>query len=154
MSGPESGMEDEGPPRIRTAALDDVPRLASLTAILGYDVPEAHLRPRVARLLARTDAVLYVADTRRGVAGWILGGEQETLETGPRCEILGLVVDPSGRRAGVGRHLVDAIEAWARQRGLPSVMVRSNVVRQESHPFYERLGFSRRKTQHVYVKPV
>jgi predicted N-acetyltransferase YhbS len=28
------------------------------------------------------------------------------------------------------------------------------VVRAESHPFYERLGFARVKTQHAYLKPV
>ena len=37
-------------------------------------------------------------------------------------------------------------------RGLPEVSVRSNVVREESHPFYERLGYTRAKTQHVYRK--
>jgi hypothetical protein len=30
--------------------------------------------------------------------------------------------------------------------------VRSNVVRAESHPFYERLGYVRSKTQHAYRK--
>jgi predicted N-acetyltransferase YhbS len=30
--------------------------------------------------------------------------------------------------------------------------VRSNVVRSGSHPFYERLGYARSKTQHAYRK--
>jgi hypothetical protein len=30
--------------------------------------------------------------------------------------------------------------------------VRSNVARAESHPFYERLGYVRTKTQHAYRK--
>ena len=30
--------------------------------------------------------------------------------------------------------------------------VRSNVVRHESHPFYERVGYERTKTQHAYRK--
>ena len=38
------------------------------------------------------------------------------------------------------------------RRGLSSLTVRSNVVRELSHPFYESLGYSRRKTQHVYHK--
>jgi hypothetical protein len=37
-------------------------------------------------------------------------------------------------------------------QGLAVVTVRSNVVRVESHPFYERLGHVRGKTQHVYTK--
>jgi len=37
-------------------------------------------------------------------------------------------------------------------RGLESVAVRSNIVRTESHPFYERVGYQRVKTQHAYFK--
>lgn len=48
--------------------------------------------------------------------------------------------------------LADAAEAWVRGQGLHKVMVRSNTARVESHPFYEGLGFVRRKSQHVYFK--
>ena len=30
--------------------------------------------------------------------------------------------------------------------------VRSDIVRAESHPFYQRVGYERAKTQHVYRK--
>jgi len=66
--------------------------------------------------------------------------------------LLGLVVDARQRRQGVGRRLVAAVEAWAARRGLELVSVRSNVARAESHPFYERLGYARVKTQHAYRK--
>jgi GNAT superfamily N-acetyltransferase len=52
----------------------------------------------------------------------------------------------------VGRALVAEVEGWASARGLREVSVRSNVARAESHPFYERLGYVRAKTQHVYRK--
>ena len=32
------------------------------------------------------------------------------------------------------------------------IVVRSNVVRPESHPFYEKIGYERKKTQHVYAR--
>lgn len=141
--------------RLRPATSDDVPRLAELTAALGYLIDPVELRPRVERTLARTDSILCVAEAHNaGVVGWILGAEQETLEAGPRCEILGLVVAEAGRRQGIGRRLVAAVEAWGRSRGVGRVVVRSNIVRPESHPFYERLGYGRVKTQHVYAKPL
>jgi GNAT superfamily N-acetyltransferase len=87
-----------------------------------------------------------------GVVGWIHGAEQELLDSGRRCEITGLVVDPPARGQGVGRRLVEAVEAWAAARGLGQLAVRSNIIRVESHPFYERLGFVRAKTQHAYRK--
>jgi ribosomal protein S18 acetylase RimI-like enzyme len=140
---------------VRPATLHDVQRLAELTSTLGYPVEAADLRPRVERTLVRDDTALYVAEAVTGeVVGWILGAEQETFEMGRRCEILGLVVAETGRRRGTGSRLVAAIEAWGRSRGLGWILVRSNITRPESHPFYERVGYGRVKTQHVYSKPL
>jgi GNAT superfamily N-acetyltransferase len=77
-----------------------------------------------------------------------------SLAEGERAEIMGLVVDPGARAQGLGRDLVNSAESWARERGLAVVTVRSNVARELSHPFYEALGYSREKTQHVYRKVV
>jgi hypothetical protein len=53
------------------------------------------------------------------------------------------------------RHrLLAAVEAWALSRRLPEVSVRSNVLRESSHPFYEKHGYRRVKTQHAYRKAV
>ena len=112
------------------------------------------LADRVARVIDRDEHVLLVAERAGQVVGWIHAAQQELVESERRCEILGLVVDTKQRRTGAGRCLVDAIEAWARQRGLEEVSVRSAITRAESHPFYERLGFVRAKTQHVYRKQV
>ena len=40
----------------------------------------------------------------------------------------------------------------AQQFGDSPIVVRSNVVRPESHPFYEKIGYERKKTQHVYAR--
>jgi len=42
--------------------------------------------------------------------------------------------------------------ALATGQGLGDIAVRSNVARIESHPFYDRLGYRRVKTQHAYRK--
>jgi GNAT superfamily N-acetyltransferase len=111
------------------------------------------MHARVERLLGRAEDLVLVAEMPpRGIIGWLHGAEQELLESERRCEILGLVVDAEYRRHGVGRLLVDAAEAWATARGLELMAVRSNVTRSESHPFYERLGYARVKTQHAYRK--
>jgi GNAT superfamily N-acetyltransferase len=138
---------------IRRATLDDAARLAALSDVLGYPVAVADLAERLRHLLARSEDVVLVAETAPGqVVGWLHGAEQELLESGRRCEILGLAVDESHRARGVGRRLVQAVEAWAAARGLDRMAVRSNVARTESHPFYERLGYARAKTQHAYRK--
>lgn len=140
-------------PATRSPQLSDVPRLSELSSQLGYPVSQVELGRRLTYLLTRADHHLILAEiSRNQVVGWIHGAEQWVLESEPACEILGLVVDQNYRSQGVGRTLVAAIEAWARTRGVALIKVRSNVVRAESHPFYERLGYSRVKSQHVYRK--
>src|SRR5687767_14214504 len=126
------------PVEIRTAEIADAARLATLSEILGYPVTADTLAQRLGRCMTRTDEVVLVAASPSGnVVGWLHGAEQELLETGRRCEILGLVVDTQHRGHGVGRRLISAVERWASARGIEQMTVRSNVVRQESHPFYE-----------------
>ena len=50
--------------------------------------------------------------------------------------------------------LMAAAEEWAVAHGFDEVILRSNVARPESHPFYESLGYTRTKTQHAYLKRV
>jgi GNAT superfamily N-acetyltransferase len=138
---------------IRGATVRDAPRLAVLSEVLGYPVAIETIAQRLRRVLERPEEVVLVAELAPGeIVGWLHGAEQELLESGRRCEILGLVVDGEHRGQGVGRRLVAAVESWASTRGLEQMAVRSNVVRTESHPFYERLGYVRTKTQHAYRK--
>jgi ribosomal protein S18 acetylase RimI-like enzyme len=153
---PEAGLEESSAAEdasIREATRADATRLAALSEVLGYPVTPDALAERLGRLLARDEELVLVAEIGPGhVVGWLHGGERELLESGRRCEILGLVVDMSHRGRGVGRRLVEAAETWASARGLDQMAVRSNVARAESHPFYERLGYVRAKTQHAYRK--
>jgi D-ala-D-ala dipeptidase len=55
-------------------------------------------------------------------------------------------LDPSPHRRGR--------EQWASQHGLHTIVVRSNVVRSASHPFYEAIGYQRTATSHLYRKQV
>jgi GNAT superfamily N-acetyltransferase len=137
---------------VRLATSDDAPYVAALSRVLGYPVDAAVMSERLAHLVAREADAVFVAVDRDRIVGWIHGADRELLEVGRQVEILGLVVDTTARRVGAGRALVDAVERWAASRGVSQVAVRSNVVRVESHPFYERLGYKRVKTQHSYRK--
>ncbi len=45
----------------------------------------------------------------------------------------GLIVDPSDRRCGIGRRLMQYAEQWAVTQGCTSVLLRSNIVREDAH---------------------
>ncbi|MET0718535.1 MAG: GNAT family N-acetyltransferase, partial [Pseudoxanthomonas sp.] len=107
---------------------------------------------RMGVVISAGDRQVFVIQDGERLLGWIGIELRTTLETGRKAEIVGLVVDAGARRSGAGKALVAAAENWVRQHGLDAVMVRSNTVRIESHPFYEGLGFVRRKSQHVYSK--
>lgn len=139
---------------IRPAGPADAPRLAELSGQLGYPTTPGVIADRLRDIMARPgDAAVFVAiDADRPVAGWVHVGILRLLES-PTCgEILGLVVDEKARTGGIGRSLVAAAEQWVRGHGLATVVVRSNVVRTLSHPFYERIGYRRTKSQHYYVR--
>jgi len=138
---------------IRRAQISDAPRLAALSGDLGYPVGMQLVSARVEQLLGRDAEILLVAQSDDGdVVGWVHGSERLLLESGRQCELAGLIVHADVRGRGVGRMLVAAVEAWASARGLEQISVRSNVTRADSHPFYERIGYVRVKTQHAYRK--
>jgi GNAT superfamily N-acetyltransferase len=138
---------------IRKATVNDAARLAELSAVLGYPVEVDVIARRLARLLTRPENLVLIAEAADNlVIGWLHAGEHDILEVGRFCEILGLVVAADHRDQGAGRRLLSEAEHWARERGLARVSVRSNIARTESHPFYERAGYVRHKTQHAYRK--
>jgi len=147
-------MSPDGP-RIRPVTSEDAAAVAALSGQLGYPVAAEAIAARLERLLGRDDQLVLAAVAADGaLAGWIHAAEQDLVEAERRCEILGLVVDGRRRRGGIGRGLVAEAERWAASRGLRQMSVRSNVAREESHPFYEAQGYGRVKTQQVYRKPI
>ena len=137
---------------IRPARVDDAADIARLATELGYPSSEDEMRTRIERLLQSDAYFLVVAEREAAMVGWIAAERRLLLESGERADIVGLIVTEHARRDGTGRSLVRAAEGWARRQGMNRVAVRSSVSRLESHPFYERLGYVRAKTQHAYIK--
>jgi len=137
---------------LRAAKATDAGDIARLCGELGYPTMVEDMRTRLERLLEEPDHHVVVAEGSQGLLGWVHVEHRRTLESPERAELVGLVVDAAVRRSGLGSSLVTAAERWAAARGLAEIAVRSNVERDTSHPFYESAGYSRVKTQHVYVK--
>jgi GNAT superfamily N-acetyltransferase len=138
---------------IRRATAEDTEGVARLSDALGYPV-DLPVMGRRLRAIAQSDAdLLVVAVTaQEEVAGWLQAHASHIVESGFRVEITGLIVSPSARRRGAGRALVAEAESWARGLEAEALVVRSNLQRHESHPFYAALKFEPTKTQQVYRK--
>jgi GNAT superfamily N-acetyltransferase len=140
---------------IRSAEDRDVTTLARLAGELGYPSTPEQVRERLAVIKAAPYLATFVAVTNGdAVIGWIQLSEVHSLESEPRAEITGLVVDSNFRGGGAGSLLVERGEDWARGRGLAVIGVRSNIVRERTHVFYERLGYAVTKTQKVFRKRI
>ncbi len=131
---------------------DDLEDAAALSGELGYPTDTAHVRARFDALDGRAEHGLLVAEDGGGGGGWIHVHDDWTLESGRMAELLGLVVREARRGAGIGRALVAEAERWAAARGCTRLRVRSNVVRERTHRFYDGLGFRRVKSQQVFDK--
>jgi len=134
----------------------DAATVAALTAELGYPTDAPLMRDRLAPILARPDdhALLVAVDADDRPIGWIHLAATHTLETEPMVTIAGLVVTEHARSAGIGRQLLEAGEAWARERNIPTMQVRSRMSRERAHRFYEREGYEQVKTSGVFRKPL
>jgi GNAT superfamily N-acetyltransferase len=140
---------------VRVAEEGDVEALASLSAQLGYPIAVGEMRERWARVHAARFGEIFVAvimDGAQAVVGWTHVVPRLQLEDAAHAELAGLVVDERMRGAGVGKALLAAAEDWARIQGFAFMRVRSNVVRERAHRFYEREGYARVKAQAMFRK--
>ncbi len=139
---------------VRPAEEGDVEAIASLSGQLGYPAAVDEMRERYSRIRVTRTGEVFVAvrtiDSR--VLGWVQVVPRLQLEDVPFAELAGLVVDESARSGGVGTALLKAAEDWARNSGFVTMRVRSNVVRERAHRFYEREGYVRIKVSAVFHK--
>jgi GNAT superfamily N-acetyltransferase len=137
---------------IRPASAADASAIAALSTQLGYPSSEDVILARMGALKARGTTAILVATSKSSVVGWVAVREDLSLETGAFAEIVGLVVDEASRGRKIGEALVAAAEAWVKARGHHRIRVRSNVLRERAHRFYERLGYAAVKRQAVFDK--
>jgi GNAT superfamily N-acetyltransferase len=140
--------------RIRRARPEDAQQIAELSGQLGYPATAAQMRKRLRGIKPASEHAVYVAEVSGKVVGWLHVSKQPLLEVEIRAEVNGLVVADQVRSRGTGALLLAEGEKWARRRGCKGMSVRSNVIRERAHKFYERNGYEHFKTQKSFRKPL
>lgn len=143
---------------VRAATADDVPalgRLGSLLVAVHHELdPARFIAPTpttehsyaafLASQLERPEAILLVAEGGRAVLGYALArteGSDFMVLRGPAALLHDLVVDPSHRRKGVARMLLDAVIAAARQRGAPRLVLSTAATNRAAQQLFASAGF-------------
>lgn len=129
---------------IRPPRETDLYSLSRLMGQLGYPATPEQVRERLAHIDDNPGYATRVAEVDGEVAGMIALQRGWSLTDDQPCvRVLALVVNASMRGRGVGASLMEAAEAWARERGACAVHLATALHRDEAHGFYERLGFER-----------
>jgi GNAT superfamily N-acetyltransferase len=137
---------------VRAATVEDTGAIASLAGELSYPTTAAEMTERLTALAASLDDAVLVAISDAVVVGWIHVAAIAGVQSAPFAEIRGMVVSEALRSRGIGATLVEAGEEWAIARGLTRIRVRSNLVRERTHAFYEGRGYTPAKSQKVFDK--
>src|SRR5688500_749911 len=129
---------------VRTARVEEAHVLARL-------INDAFIVEAFFKIGDRTSAEEIAALMRAGGEFLVVEGtgtETGTLSgcvylkcTGNRAYFGMLSIDPAQQRQGLGRRLIDAVEARARDRGCRVMDIHIVDLREELPPYYRRLGY-------------
>ena len=104
----------------------------------------ADVRAVLYRLLAHPDARVVVAEEDGQIVALLDVSFRDTLlHGGPAMIIEDLIVDEAHRRQGIGARLVRWAEDVARRRGCHGIELSSDLPREDTHGFWEGLGYQR-----------
>jgi GNAT superfamily N-acetyltransferase len=137
---------------IREVSAADAVPAAELSGQLGYPVEADVLKRRLSEILAEHDHSVLGAYAEDCLVGWIDIGIVQHLQSGKYGEIGGLIVSAAHQGRGIGKALMQVAEQWVLDRGVETILVRSQIAREAAHVFYLQRNFSRIKTSSVFQK--
>lgn len=135
---------------IKEMSVNDSKEVRLLSAQLGYPLSLDQIEKNIHAVLINNDHNAFVAMINNQVVGWIGVSHSLQIEVEAYTEIHGLVIDENFRNAGIGKKLIERAKEWAREKGNTKLQLHCNVIRTETHKFYEYLGFKEIKQQKVY----
>lgn len=141
--------------KLRPITISDLKSYADLSAeLFGSNTNLARLETSLQKIINSPDYILVVAEDETGqLVGAVMGicCIDTVGECRPFMLIENMIVSAKCRRRGIGKMLVDYLEAHARAANYYVIMLMSHIKRKEAHKFYEDLGYSR-NIAHGYKK--
>ena len=137
-------------PTVREANIDDARAINELSRYSGYNpLTDDVLKDNLETILASKSDKLWIFEKDNQILGWIHAFSANRVASAAFIEIGGMVVSPDARREGIGRRLVEQTKQWACEQK-QNLRVRCNIKREETHKFYESIGFVFSKSQNTF----
>jgi GNAT superfamily N-acetyltransferase len=129
---------------IRVAEVNDAAALAQLMCELGYETTKSEMQIRMERIATDERYRTFVAVCDGKVCGMIGTVTYPSYEhNDPSGRILALAILSTMRRRGIGRALIATAEKDFAQRGIRRIALNTWLAREDTHKFYESLGYER-----------
>ena len=135
---------------LRLLQSSDADAISALLPDLGYEVTPDQVARRLAGIREWPDQEAFVAELDGAIVGLCHVQGVRMLISDGYAEIQALVVAAECQGQGIGKRLVAHACEWAFARGCERVRLRSNVVRETAHAFYEHLGFAKSKASYAF----
>lgn len=119
---------------------------------MGYDYPTEETEHKLRAVLNSGKDKVFVAVAEDSVVGYIHANDYDVLYFPTMKNVMGIAVDSAYRRCGIGKALLAAVEAWAKETKSKGIRLVSGADRKEAHEFYRNCGFDGGKEQRNFKK--
>ncbi len=141
---------------IRTVQIKDAGQIRDLChQALGYDSTLEKVTAQIDKFNQPDSGhfcFVYEEDQTGNILGYVETEAYESIYSDPGLNVLGLAVFPSAQGCGIGRQLMERVEALARTHNFSFIRLSSASHRKEAHVFYEHIGYEGNKTQKRFLK--
>ena len=139
---------------LRPVKKEDSKGIKKLAEELGYPSSEEKISEILETVIKHDDHRIIVAEKENELVGYIHLVDSLRVGSDPFVEITALSVREEYCKKGIGKALIAESQKRATEKGIEYVRIRSNIVREEAHKFFEQRGFRNLKTQEVFIKKI
>ncbi len=133
---------------IREATILDAEAIWKLNCDeMGYDFSLKETKEKLEMLLQSQKDKIYVALSGDSLVGYVHANDYDLIYAPHMKNIMGIAVDSSYKRNGIGKALLHQVELWAKETGASGIRLVSGAERTDAHAFYRKCGFSGDKKQ-------
>lgn len=134
---------------------------ATVNMLVGFQldylqskISKDQLEDKILDVLSRDNEKIFIAVSDGEVIGYIYANTYDVLYQKPIANVVTFVLNMNKKHNGVGKTLIDAVENWAKDKGLKEVRLVSDKNRTHAHSLFKKLGYNVDETDYEFKKSI